>query len=90
MNNPIDCELHDYIEIACLFRYEVLLTLFNGNSVQGTALTTQTLKNKSEILNMCTGEGVEDVPFHTIAKIDVTTANARFQSINFEKVKSFK
>ncbi|MCH4234021.1 MAG: Rho-binding antiterminator, partial [Serratia liquefaciens] len=41
---PIDCELHDYLEIACLYGYRLNVELVNGQCFQATALTTQTLE----------------------------------------------
>jgi Rho-binding antiterminator len=33
--NPIKCEIYDYIEIICLYRYRVKLTLTDGTHLQG-------------------------------------------------------
>ncbi|NLU17774.1 Rho-binding antiterminator [Serratia liquefaciens] len=47
---PIDCELHDYLEIACLYGYRLNVELVNGQCFQATALTTQTLENEGEFI----------------------------------------
>lgn len=38
---PIDCDLHDYVEIACLHGYRLLIELTDGRSVKGRAVTTR-------------------------------------------------
>lgn len=37
----ISCELHDYIEIACLYRMQVKLKLKNGQLYEGEATDIQ-------------------------------------------------
>ena len=36
----ISCHQHDYIEIACLYRLRLRLTLIDGVSLEGQALDT--------------------------------------------------
>jgi len=36
----IACQLYDYIEIACMYGLEVSVVLKDGNTINGTALTT--------------------------------------------------
>lgn len=38
---PIDCDLHDYVEIACLHGYRLLIELTDGRSFKGRAVTTR-------------------------------------------------
>ncbi len=53
---PIDCSLHDYIEIACLKRYRLSLELIDGAEIEATAESTQTRADKTEWLLLCDGE----------------------------------
>lgn len=46
----IDCNLHDYIEVACLYKIEVILTLTNGNKLLGIPMTTRSIKVGGEFL----------------------------------------
>lgn len=39
---PIACDLHDYLEIACLYRYRLLLELEDGVRFEAEARTTHT------------------------------------------------
>jgi Rho-binding antiterminator len=38
---PIDCELHDYVEMACLHGYRLLIELADGNEFKAKAVTTR-------------------------------------------------
>ena len=46
----ISCELHDYLEIACLYHYQVKLTLKNQHLIEGKALDVFTDAEKREYL----------------------------------------
>lgn len=48
----LSCDLHDYIEIACLYRIEVELTLRDGRSICGTAMDTGRNAEKQECIVM--------------------------------------
>src|SRR5690606_36200971 len=47
---PLDCDLHDYLEIACLKRYRLNMVLTDGAEYLAKALTTKTGANKEEFL----------------------------------------
>ncbi len=46
---PIQCQLYDYIEIACLRHYTLLIKLLDGSEILGKAETTK-IENKQEFL----------------------------------------
>ena len=46
----ISCANHDYIEIACMYRFEMRLVLENGQVAQGKAFQTALNENKEECL----------------------------------------
>ena len=46
---PINCGLYDYLEIACLYHYDLDILLRDGSSFKGNAQTTQT-KDGAEFL----------------------------------------
>ena len=53
MSDPIlACHLHDYLEIACLYGFEVRLKLNQQADICGKAMTTKTSKEKKETLNL--------------------------------------
>ncbi|WP_163391477.1 Rho-binding antiterminator [Enterovibrio norvegicus] len=47
----IACDIHDYIEITCLYRIRVALTLKNGQVLDGIGTTTKTESMPSELNN---------------------------------------
>ena len=72
------CASYDYIEMACIFHYEVKLTL-KDSVVQGKAVTTKSidkvehlvLQNEQEIL----------IELESIKSMEVLTPNARFTHV---------
>lgn len=74
-------DLHDYIEIACLYGYRVRLTLKDQRIVEGRALNVVTEERHEFLL-------VEDSPtgkiaLDQLAKLQVITPNARFTEVIF-------
>ncbi|MGE7993000.1 Rho-binding antiterminator [Pseudomonas sp. NPDC089554] len=47
---PLDCDLHDYLEIACMRGYRLQVELLDGPGFSATALTTRTAPSKEEFL----------------------------------------
>ncbi len=83
MPDPIACDLYDYIEIACLYHYDVRLQLCDGSLICGKACTTVILADKVEAIQLSQDNALVAVPLHTLAHMQVTTPNAKFQRINF-------
>ncbi len=46
---PIQCQLYDYVEIACMRHYRLNIELITGGIITGMALTTL-IKNKQEFI----------------------------------------
>ena len=82
MSAPIACHLHDYIEIACLYRLEVELTLSDGQRLQGRALTTRT-QNREEFLLLQTTEGESSVALGRLKRMTALQPNTHFSAIDF-------
>ena len=53
---PLACDLYDYLEIACMHRYQLAIELVDGSHLLGQALTTQTTA-KEEFLLIRTSDG---------------------------------
>ena len=78
----LSCELHDYIEIACLYEYRLKLTLKNEQTIKGKAKDIVTTAEKREYLII--EDGLEQrVELIQLAKMEVMTPNALFKEINF-------
>lgn len=48
----ISCNEYDYIEIVCLYRYPVRLTMKVGESIKGVALDTSRNESKNECIKL--------------------------------------
>lgn len=87
MNNILNCDLHDYLEIACLYQYQVTLVLISGDQYSGTPCTiiTKSLgSDKYEVLlfNLDNGDCLE-IELLQLKTMQVNTKNAKFTDINF-------
>ncbi|PTQ69204.1 Rho-binding antiterminator [Pseudomonas sp. GV071] len=47
---PLDCDLYDYLEMACLYQYRVLVEMVEGGRFEAVALDTHTNARKEEFL----------------------------------------
>jgi len=55
--HPISCDLHDYLEIACLHRLLLQVELLDGEVFRAIALTTLSTARKEEFLRLdCGGQ----------------------------------
>ena len=83
MTKIIDCHIHDYIEIACLYDFQVNLELVNKASIQGRAKTTETSADKREWFLLEINDQSEKVEFSTIKSMQAITPNPHFDKIEF-------
>lgn len=87
MNNILNCDLHDYLEIACLYQYQVTITLNSGDKFTGTPKTTAAREegpNKYEVLIFaCDNGDTVDVELLQLKSMQVHTKHAKFTSISF-------
>lgn len=47
---PLNCDLHDYLEIACMHDYRLQIELVDGVTFVARALTTRTLAGEEFLL----------------------------------------
>jgi Rho-binding antiterminator len=81
----INCDQHDYIEIVCMYRYEIKLTLKSGEEILGVARDTQRNDNKEECLAIdIEGDGTTQlVVLDSIQKLEVLEDNPHVHIVNF-------
>lgn len=78
------CEQHDYIELACIYLYQVNLTLKNGDEIKGQALDT--LYNDDREVCLCLKQNNEELQLVVLDQIQSMSAldqNPHFRSISF-------
>ena len=84
---PIACYLYDYIEAACVHRYEVALTLLDGSIIQGVATDVMT-KDKQEILSLHTSEGLHAIRLDSLLRLNVISEPRNFSVVDFSQTDS--
>lgn len=85
---PLDCDLHDYLEIACLKGYQLNMVLTDGATFVAKALTTKTEANKEEFLVVETSSeegGVNrcEIRLDRIRRIAPVDSHADFGVVDF-------
>jgi Rho-binding antiterminator len=87
MNQPIiSCDLHDYLEVACMYGYQVQLTLNDQQIIEGKAIDTMTTEDKREflVIDIDHGHGPKkQIELNQIRKMQVLTPNAKFSEVTF-------
>ncbi len=79
----LSCEHYDTIEIACMYRYPVELTLKSGVQINGIAIDTARNENKQECLRLQTGNGELLVVLDDLLKLLVTVDNPHVTQVEF-------
>jgi Rho-binding antiterminator len=79
----LNCDLHDYIEIVCLYQYPLKLTLSSGAVLSGTALTTRYNDQRQECLVIKQNDSELPVLLEEITLLEVTVANPHLQQVRF-------
>ncbi|GAB5383619.1 MAG: Rho-binding antiterminator [Aliiglaciecola sp.] len=88
MKSIPSCDLYDYLEIACLFRYQLKLQLEQGREISGIATNVGTNPQKEEILYIAEQglpDKITEINTNSILSMTVLTPNARFQQVTFRQ-----
>ena len=75
---PLACDLYDYLEIACMHRYQLDIELVDGSHLQGQALSTETTASKEEFLLVHTSDGQQRLRMDRLLAITPQDAGASF------------
>jgi len=75
---PLACDLYDYLEIACMHRYQLAIELVDGSHLLGQALTTETTASKGEFLLLRTTAGEQRLRMDRLLAITPQDADASF------------
>jgi len=79
----ISCSQYDMIEIVCMHRYPVRLTLHKQLVLEGIALDTQVNKNHEECIKIDLNGVVKLVVLDHISIMEVTIENPHFRQVSF-------
>ncbi len=86
---PIDCNLYDYVEIACLYRYPVRIATTTGDIVTGTAATTTIDRDengdKVEYLELDVDGSPARIRLDSLSVLEPLVEDARFGKVRFRE-----
>lgn len=83
MTQQISCDLHDYIEVACMYGYQVRLIVKDQSNIEGKAKDIVTDADQREFLLLETHSGPQQIELITLDKMEVLTPGARFSEVIF-------
>ena len=81
---PISCALYDYIEIACMHRYDVTVWLDDGRMIAGRATNTAVGKERVEYFLITVDGELTEVPMHRLSCMETNTPGASFKKVDFQ------
>ncbi|MGK9003459.1 Rho-binding antiterminator [Citrobacter europaeus] len=81
--HPIDCDLHDYLEIACMYHYLLRIELTDSTCFDAKALTTCTTADKEEFLLVELHENEQKIRLDCLSSITALTPGASFSTVKF-------
>jgi Rho-binding antiterminator len=79
----LKCDLHDYLEIACLFKIEVEITLIDATQVIGLPITTTIDSDRNECLVMIINNKKRLIQTNVLDQMRAMVANQHFDIIKF-------
>ncbi|NUT77982.1 transcriptional antiterminator [Pseudomonas sp. C1C7] len=80
---PMNCDLYDYLEIACMRGYRLNVELHDGSCLEAKALTTRTASSKEEFLLLESADGQQEIRLDQLLAITPLDANAQFGRVVF-------
>lgn len=80
--DAISCDLHDFVEVACMYGYQLKLILKNDQIIDGKAIDIVNSPEKNECL-VIDSDTRQQVELIRLAKMEVLTPNAKFSEVIF-------
>ncbi len=80
----ISCNHYDYIEIVCLFKYPIEITLKSGQVVVGKAIDTARNHRREECIKLNIENSDVLIVLDSIATLKVVVENPHFDEVSFE------
>ena len=75
---PLSCDLYDYLEIACMHRYQLRIELVDGGEVIAQAMTTRTESSKEEFFVVHNEQGEQRLRLDRLLAITPLNHGASF------------
>lgn len=80
--DAISCELHDFVEVACMYGYQLKLILKNHQVIEGKAIDIVNSPERHEYL-VIDSDSRQQIELTQLAKMQVLTPNAKFSEVVF-------
>ncbi|MDE2389022.1 MAG: Rho-binding antiterminator [Betaproteobacteria bacterium] len=80
--DAISCDLHDFVEVACMYGYQLRLILKNNQIIEGKAIDIVNSPEQQECL-VIDSNSRQKIELTRLAKMEVLTPNAKFSEIIF-------
>lgn len=80
--DTISCELHDFVEVACMYRYQLKLILKNEQMIEGTAIDIVNTPERQECL-IIDNDSRMQIELTQLVRMEVLTPNAKFREVIF-------
>lgn len=81
--DAISCELHDFVEVACMYGYRLRLILKNNQVIEGKAIDIVNSPERHECL-VIDSDSQQQIELTQLAKMEVLTPNAKFSEVVFD------
>ncbi|PSJ17395.1 Rho-binding antiterminator [Nitrosomonas supralitoralis] len=81
--DTISCELHDFVEVACMYHYQLKLILKNEQMIEGTAIDIVNTPEMQECLIIDNDSRIQ-IELTQLVRMEVLTPNAKFREVIFE------
>ncbi len=78
---PIDCDRHDFLEIACMHHYRLRIELNDGDELEAEAVTTRTAPSKEEFFCVKAADGAREIRLDRLRAITPLDAGAQFDRV---------
>lgn len=80
----MSCQQYDYIEIACMHKYSLILCLKSGHEIFGIAFDTGINENREECLHILVEGAKQQVALNSLLSMRVKVENPHFNEIVFD------
>lgn len=77
----INCDIHDYFEIACTFGYELEVVMLDGEKVTGKAKDLGYDQDRNETLILFSSDAKHEIPLIKIQTIKSLTPQSQFEQV---------
>jgi Rho-binding antiterminator len=79
----LHCDLHDYLEIACMYNYRVELVFKTGATVEGKAMDVKLNDGRKECISILVADALMLIVVTDLVSMQARDENPHFSLVNF-------